>query len=66
MLETVRMYASEKLAAAAEAETVHAHAHLRVMSGVKTTAENLEAAIEGDLVFTAGADAACHGGPLLE
>jgi rubrerythrin len=34
--------------AAAEAETVHAHAHLRVMGGVKTTAENLEAAIEGE------------------
>jgi rubrerythrin len=33
---------------AAEAETVHAHAHLRVMGGVKTTAENLEAAIEGE------------------
>ena len=34
--------------AAAEAETVHAHAHFRVMDGVKTTAENLEAAIEGE------------------
>jgi len=34
--------------AAAEAETVHAHAHLRVMGGVKTTAENLGAAIEGE------------------
>jgi len=34
--------------AAAEAETVHAHAHLRVMGGVKTTAENLEAAIDGE------------------
>jgi rubrerythrin len=34
--------------AAAEAETVHAHAHLRVMGGVKTTAENLEVAIEGE------------------
>jgi len=34
--------------AAAEAETVHAHAHLRVMGGVKTTAENLEAAMEGE------------------
>ena len=28
--------------AAAEAETVHAHAHLRVLGGIKTTAENLE------------------------
>jgi len=34
--------------AAAEAETVHAHAHLRVMGGIKTTAENLQAAIEGE------------------
>jgi rubrerythrin len=34
--------------AAAEAETVHAHAHLRVMGGVKSTAENLKAAIEGE------------------
>jgi rubrerythrin len=34
--------------AAAEAETIHAHAHLRVMGGVKTTAENLEEAVEGE------------------
>lgn len=34
--------------AAAEAETVHAHAHLRVMGGIKSTAENLQAAIEGE------------------
>ena len=43
--------------AAAEAETVHAHAHLRVLGGVKATAENrysiplrrgLQAAIEGE------------------
>ena len=34
--------------AAAEAETVHAHAHLRVMGGVKSTKENLEAAIDGE------------------
>jgi rubrerythrin len=34
--------------AVAEAETVHAHAHLRVMGGVKTSAENLQAAIEGE------------------
>ncbi|HPD14322.1 MAG TPA: rubrerythrin family protein [Planctomycetota bacterium] len=34
--------------AAADAETVHAHAHLRVMGGVKTTVENLEAAIAGE------------------
>lgn len=34
--------------AAAEAETVHALAHFRVMGGVKGTAENLEAAIAGE------------------
>ncbi|MEW5735427.1 MAG: rubrerythrin family protein, partial [Thermodesulfobacteriota bacterium] len=30
------------------AETVHAHSHLRVMGGVKTTAENLKEAIAGE------------------
>lgn len=34
--------------AAAEAETVHAHAHLRVLGGIKSTTENLQAAIEGE------------------
>lgn len=34
--------------AAAEAETVHAHAHLRVMSGVNSTKENLTDAIAGE------------------
>ncbi|GAB4265164.1 MAG: rubrerythrin family protein [Deferrisomatales bacterium] len=34
--------------AAAAAETVHAHNHLRAMDGVKTTAENLEEAISGE------------------
>jgi rubrerythrin len=34
--------------AAAAAETVHAHAHLRAMDGVGTTAENLKAAIAGE------------------
>jgi rubrerythrin len=34
--------------ATAEAETVHAHAHLRVMGGIRKTAENLKAAIEGE------------------
>ena len=34
--------------AAAEAETVHAHAHLRVLGGVKGTAENLQEAIDGE------------------
>jgi rubrerythrin len=34
--------------AAADAETVHAHAHLAVLGGVKGTADNLQAAIEGE------------------
>ena len=34
--------------AASEAETVHAHAHLRAMHGVKATVENLQAAVEGE------------------
>ncbi len=34
--------------AAAEAETVHAHAHLRVMGGIKDTTANLQAAIDGE------------------
>lgn len=34
--------------AAAEAETIHAHAHLRLMKGIGSTAENLKAAIEGE------------------
>jgi rubrerythrin len=34
--------------AAAEAETVHAHSHLRVAGGIKSTAENLKEAIAGE------------------
>jgi len=34
--------------AAAEAETVHAHSHLRVAGGIKSTTENLKAAIAGE------------------
>ena len=34
--------------AAADAETVHAHAHLRVMKGINSTQENLQAAIDGE------------------
>jgi rubrerythrin len=34
--------------AAAEAETVHAHAHLRVMGGIRDTAANLEEAVAGE------------------
>ena len=34
--------------AAAAAETVHAHAHLRAMGGIKSTTENLQAAVDGE------------------
>lgn len=34
--------------AAAEAETVHAHNHLRELNGIKSTKENLEEAINGE------------------
>jgi rubrerythrin len=34
--------------AAAAAETVHAHAHFRVMGGIKDTTMNLQAAIKGE------------------
>jgi len=34
--------------AAAEAETIHAHAHFRVMGGVQGTPDNLQAAIAGE------------------
>jgi rubrerythrin len=34
--------------AAAAAETVHAHNHFRVLGGVKSTKENIQAAIEGE------------------
>lgn len=34
--------------AAAEAETVHAHAHLRAMGGIKSTEQNLQEAVEGE------------------
>jgi rubrerythrin len=32
----------------AEAETIHAHGHLAALGGVKATAENLQAAIDGE------------------
>lgn len=34
--------------AAAEAETIHAHNHLRVLKGIRSTKENLEEAIAGE------------------
>ncbi|MFZ5811026.1 MAG: rubrerythrin family protein [Thermodesulfobacteriota bacterium] len=35
--------------AAAEAETVHAHAHLRAAGGIRSTAENLKEAMAGEI-----------------
>lgn len=40
--------AAKLFRAAAAAETVHAHAHLRELGGIKSTKENLEAAIGGE------------------
>jgi len=34
--------------AAAEAETVHAHSHLRALGGIHATAQNLKEAVEGE------------------
>ena len=34
--------------AAAAAETIHAHAHLRALGGISSTADNLRAALEGE------------------
>jgi len=40
--------AAKLFRAAAEAETVHAHAHLRALGGIKSTAENLKESISGE------------------
>jgi rubrerythrin len=40
--------AAKLFRAAAEAETVHAHAHLKALGEIKNTAENLKAAISGE------------------
>ncbi|MFH0975723.1 MAG: rubrerythrin family protein [Spirochaetota bacterium] len=34
--------------AAAEAETIHAHSHLKVLNGIKSTKENLQEAVSGE------------------
>lgn len=34
--------------AAAEAETIHAQAHLRAMGGIKSTVDNLQTAVDGE------------------
>ncbi|MBS1258648.1 MAG: Nigerythrin [Candidatus Scalindua arabica] len=40
--------AAKLFRAAAAAETVHAHSHLKVMGGINSTKENLQEAIEGE------------------
>jgi rubrerythrin len=40
--------AAKLFRAAAEAETVHAHAHLRALKGIHSTRENLQEAIAGE------------------
>lgn len=40
--------AAKLFRAAADAETLHAHAHLKAMGAIKSTAENLQAAVEGE------------------
>ena len=40
--------AAKLFRAAAEAETVHAHAHLRALKGIKSTKENLMEAVAGE------------------
>ncbi|HAX17603.1 MAG TPA: rubrerythrin, partial [Actinobacteria bacterium] len=40
--------AAKLFRAAAEAETIHAHAHLAAMGGIKDTRENLKEAIAGE------------------
>ena len=40
--------AAKLFRAAADAETVHAHNHLRAMKGINSTKENLEAAVSGE------------------
>jgi rubrerythrin len=42
------LQAARLFRAAAAAETVHAHNHLRAMDGIKSTAENLEEAMSGE------------------
>jgi rubrerythrin len=42
------LQAAKLFRAAAEAETVHAHAHLKALGGIKDTADNLREAIEGE------------------
>jgi rubrerythrin len=41
--------AAKLFRAAAEAETVHAHAHLRALKGIRSTRENLQEAVAGEI-----------------
>ncbi|MDR2339537.1 MAG: rubrerythrin family protein [Deltaproteobacteria bacterium] len=41
-------YAAKVFRAAAEAETIHAHSHFRLLGGIKSTKENLQDALDGE------------------
>jgi len=41
--------AAKLFRAAAEAETVHAHAHLKALGGIRSTRENLKEAVAGEI-----------------
>lgn len=43
------LQAAKLFRAAAAAETVHAHAHLRTLGGIKKTLENLKEALAGEI-----------------
>jgi rubrerythrin len=43
-------YVARLFRAAAEAETIHAHNHLRALKGIKSTKENLQEAIGGEFL----------------
>ncbi|WP_094607464.1 Nigerythrin [Sporomusa silvacetica DSM 10669] len=40
--------AAKLFRAAAEAETIHAHTHLKTLGAIKSTSENLQSAVEGE------------------
>ncbi len=42
------LFIAKVFRAVAEAETIHAHSHLKSLGGIKSTAENLKAAVDGE------------------
>lgn len=43
-----KKFAAKVFKAAAMAETIHAHSHLKAMNGIGSTADNLKAAVDGE------------------